>query len=244
MLTSPRYNCRRYSQMFSGASNILLFSFRMSILVLITLCLNFGATVFASEEVRPVKSILEKRHEHIVRQHYELSCAAASLATILRYQHGYPVTEHSVALGLINRDEYLSRPDWVRLRQGFSFLDMKRFVDRLGCRGIGLGQLSFSDLLDHAPVIVPVNFLGQPHFVVFRGATEQNVLLADPAFGNLTMSVGKFINGWIKYRDIGRTGFIVTKNGNLMPPGLLLARPSDFISLNQKSHSFESNYTQ
>jgi predicted double-glycine peptidase len=227
---------------FLGASKFQWSCFKIIFFVLTSLCLNFITTGCAADSYRPIKSILEIRHKHVVLQHYELSCAAASLATVLRYQHGYPVTEHSVALGLIDRSEYLAQPGLVRIRQGFSFLDMQRYVDSLGCTGIGLGQLSFSDLLDHAPIIVPVNFLGYPHFVVFRGATEKSVLLADPAFGNLTMSTGQFVDGWIEYRDIGRVGFIVTKDGVLSPPGVLQAGPSDFVFLNQSMHTFEGRH--
>lgn len=199
--------------------------------VLITVWLGFGTLVFAGEVATPVKSILESRHDNVVLQRYELSCAAATLATVLRYQYGFPATEHSVALGLINRQEYLVNPGLVQMRQGFSFLDMKRFVDGLGYEGVGLGQLTFSDLLEHAPIIVPMNLLGYPHFVVFRGATTSRVLLADPAFGNLTITVEKFIDGWIEYRDIGRAGFLVRKEGGLASPGRLLARPSEFFFL-------------
>jgi predicted double-glycine peptidase len=190
-----------------------------------------GETVFANESVPPVLSLIEKRQKNVVLQQWELSCAAAALATILRYQHGFPATERSVALGMINRKEYLSNPDLLRIRQGFSLLDMKRFVDRLGYQGIGLGQLGFEDLIEHAPIIVPVNLQGFPHFVVFRAATSNQVLLADPAFGNVTMSKRKFTNGWIKYKDIGRVGFVVKDSGKLRPPGRLSASALDFVSL-------------
>lgn len=182
-----------------------------------------------AEAARPVRSLIENRYRNMVRQQWEISCAAAALATILRYQHGVLVTERSVALGLINRKEYLANPDLVRLRQGFSLLDLKRFVDALGYEGIGLGQLAFPDLLERAPIIVPVKTQGYPHFVVFRGATSKSVLLADPAFGNVTMSITKFVNGWINYRDIGRVGFVVTKSGKLAPPGRLSARVLEFV---------------
>ncbi len=185
-----------------------------------------GAAVTAA----PVRSLAEMRHQNVVLQQWELSCAAAALATILRYQYGVPVTERSVALGLIDRDEYIKNPDLVRFRQGFSLLDLKRFVDALGYEGVGLGQLDFSDLLARAPIIVPVNLQGFPHFVVFRGATSNKVLLADPAFGNVTMSIEKFTNGWIKYRGIGQVGFMVTKSGKPAPPGRLTARARDFIA--------------
>jgi len=179
----------------------------------------------------PVSSVLETRHQNVILQRWELSCAAAALATVLRYQFGEPVTERSVALGLIDRPEYLDDPDLVRRRQGFSLLDLKRHTDALGYEGIGLGQLELDDLLIRAPVIVPVNLRGYPHFVVFRGATQREVLLADPAFGNVTMSIAEFMRGWIDYRDFGRTGFVVTRSGNLAPPGRLLARPRDFVVL-------------
>jgi predicted double-glycine peptidase len=151
----------------------------------------------------------------------------------LRYQHGEPVTERSVALGLINREEYLANPQLVRLRHGFSLLDLKRFTDGLGYQGGGLGQLALPDLLERAPIIVPMDLQGFPHFVVFRGATSNTVLLADPAFGNVTMSIDKFMNGWIDYRDIGRVGFVVTKSGMPAPPGRLSPRAMDFVVLRQ-----------
>lgn len=185
----------------------------------------------ADNSTPPVRSVIEIRHHNVVLQQWELSCAAAALATIMRYQHGVPVTERSVALGLIDRQEYLANPDLVRLRQGFSLLDLKRFVDGLGYEGIGLGQLGLFDLLSKAPMIVPVNLQGFPHFVVFRGGTSNSVLLADPAFGNITMSKAKFLNGWIYYKDIGHVGFAVTTRGALAPPGELSARSLDFVLL-------------
>lgn len=187
--------------------------------------------VVRQETTQPVLSMIEKRQQNVVLQQWELSCAAAALATILRYQHGIPATERSVALGMLSRKEYLSNPDLLRIRQGFSLLDLKRYVDNLGYDGLGLGQLTFKDLIEHAPIIVPVNLNGYPHFVVFRGATKNSVLIADPAFGNVTMPTYKFINGWIKYKDINHVGFVVTESGKLMPPGKLTAHALEFVTL-------------
>jgi len=179
----------------------------------------------------PVRSLIESRQHNVVLQQWELSCAAAALATVLRYQYDVPVTERSVALGLINREEYLENSDLVRLRRGFSLLDMKRYVDGLGYEGAGLGQLAFADLLELAPIIVPVNLQGFPHFVVFRGAALNTVLLADPAFGNVTLSREKFLRGWINYRDIHYVGFLVKHAGMQAPPGRLASRAADFSVL-------------
>jgi len=193
-------------------------------------CLSFSSFLSANE-TRPVVSILEKRHENVVLQQWELSCAAAALATILRYQYGIPVTERSVALGLINRKEYISNPELIKIRQGFSLLDLKRYVDRLGFEGLGLGQLTLADLIEHAPIMVPVTIQGYPHFVVFRGATESSVLLADPSFGNLTLPTYKFLDSWIKYKDINHVGFVVSKSGKLAPPGRLSPKAMEFSIL-------------
>jgi predicted double-glycine peptidase len=201
----------------------------ISIWLALAYCLCGSTTVLADNSVPPVWSVIEQRQQNVVLQRWELSCAAAALATILRYQYGIPVTERSVALGLINRAEYIANPELVRIRQGFSLLDLKRFVDGFGYEGIGLGQMTLPDLLESAPVIVPVNLQGYPHFVVFRGGTSDSVLLADPAFGNITISRTKFLNGWINYKDIGHVGFIVTKDGELVPPGRLTAEAMDFV---------------
>lgn len=187
--------------------------------------------VVRQETRQTVLSMIEKRHKNVVLQQWELSCAAAALATILRYQHGIPATERSVALGMLSRKEYLSNPDLLRIRQGFSLLDLKRYVDKLGYEGLGLGQLTFTDLIEHAPIIVPVNLNGYPHFVVFRGATTSSVLIADPAFGNVTMPVYKFIDGWINYKDINHVGFVVTESGKLAAPGKLMADALEFVTL-------------
>ncbi len=190
-----------------------------------------GSAAASPDSSAPVRSLVERRHRNVVLQQWELSCAAAALATILRYQYGVPVTERSVALGLIRRGEYIANPDLVRFRRGFSLLDLKRYVEGLGYQGAGLGRMTFPDLVEHAPIILPVNLQGFPHFVVFRGAAASKVLLADPAFGNVSMSIAKFMNGWIEYRDLGRVGFVVKKSGALAPPGRLRPRASELLML-------------
>ncbi len=179
--------------------------------------------------VPPVRSLLEIRREGVVVQGFDLSCASAALATILTYQHGDPVTEREIARAFIRRPEYLANPELVRLRQGFSLLDMKRFVDARGYEGVGLGNLELTDLEDLAPVIVPVQMNGFPHFVVYRGSEGDRVLLADPAFGNQTVRVDRFEAAWIDAPEFGRVGFVVQRRDGLAPPNRLVPRPRDFM---------------
>ena len=52
----------------------------------------------------------ELRQRNIVLQKFDLSCGAAALATILRFQQGENLTERDVALGLVSRDVYIRIP--------------------------------------------------------------------------------------------------------------------------------------
>jgi uncharacterized protein len=195
---------------------------------LLCACLCAGPETISA---RPVQSLLELRQENVAIQNWDLSCGAAALTTLLRYQHGEDVTEREVALGLVQRDEYLANPNLLRLRQGFSLLDLKRYVDRRGYRGVGMGRLTLDDLVAQAPVIVPVNLLGYNHFVVFRGQLGNRVLLADPAYGNRTMTVSRFQQGWIDYPKLGRVGFVVARRDTKVVVGALRPRPEEFLNL-------------
>ncbi|HET6522593.1 MAG TPA: C39 family peptidase [Geminicoccaceae bacterium] len=190
-----------------------------------------AAAPAAAADGRVVKSLREFRHERVVIQQFDLSCGAAALATLLNYQHGDPVTEREIARELIRREEYLANPDLVRIRHGFSFLDLKRYADGRGYRGVGLGRLTMADLEARAPVIVPVELRGFPHFVVFRGRVGDRVLLADPAFGTLTVRADRFEAAWLDYGEHGRVGLVVERRDGLPPPDRLRPSLDEFVLL-------------
>ena len=137
---------------------------RMILASCVVVCCS-SSSGLALEPPRPVKSLLEMRHDRVTIQNWDLSCGAAALGTILNYQYGDAVSERDIAKGMISRDEYLEDPSLVKARLGFSLLDLKTYVDARGYRGIGYGKLEFQDLIERAPVIVPVNFRLQS----FRG---------------------------------------------------------------------------
>ena len=182
-------------------------------------------------EQRVVKSVLEIRQKNVVMQEWDLSCGAATLTTLLNFQHGDLVTEKEVATALMNRDIYIKNPILVQLREGFSLFDLKRYVDQRGYKGVGLGKMEFEDLVRRAPILVPINTAGYNHFVIFRGTLGNRVLLADPAWGNRTMTVKQFEKVWIDFGRIGRVGFVVENKKNLIAdnsPGLLAPQSGDF----------------
>lgn len=188
-------------------------------------------TAAPSEAAGPVRSLLEMRQERTVVQNWDLSCGAAALATLLKYQHGDRVTEREVAIGLIGRDKYVQNPDLIRIQNGFSLLDLKRYVDERGYEGIGFGGLELSDLDRYAPIMVPISRVGYDHFVIYRGRMGDRVLISDPAFGTTTMPVRKFRRAWLDLDQLGRVGFIVAgRNGQVAPNGLA-PRPEEFVTL-------------
>jgi uncharacterized protein len=220
-----------------------------------------------AEGSRPVRSLLEARHEHVVLQKWDLSCGAAALATLLRYQFRENVTEQEIARALMRRNEYIDHPELIRLQEGFSLLDLKRYVQFYRTKfmnsnatkyknkrarshllnrsssartllthrgqiykGDGLGQLDFNDLVERAPIMVPVNALGYNHFVIFRGVFGDRVLLADPAWGNRTMTRDKFERMWIDYGGtVGHVGFVIERLDGHKPPNRLEPKPEELV---------------
>ena len=184
-----------------------------------------------SYDSRPVRSLLEIRRENVVVQEWDLSCGAATLATLLNYQHGDFVSEKAIAKGLISRGEYIKHPQLVKIRHGFSLLDLKRYVDGRGYNGIGYGKLKLKDLIAQAPIMVPIHTNGYNHFVIFRGIYGGRVLLADPAWGNRTMLKSRFEDSWIDYPELGKIGFVVERLDDVEPPNTLAPRLSEFVTL-------------
>ena len=184
-----------------------------------------------TQAAEPVRSLLEIRQERTIVQNWDLSCGAAALATLLNYQHGDRVTEREVAIGLIGRDRYVQNPELIRIQNGFSLLDLKRFVDERGYEGIGFGGLELDDLDRYAPIIVPISTVGYDHFVVYRGRMGNRALISDPAFGTVTMPLRKFQRAWLDLDVLGHVGFIVAGRNGQVPPNALAPRANEFVFL-------------
>jgi uncharacterized protein len=173
--------------------------------LLLALSLAWGTAAAAPAAPEPrgrktVRSLREMRQERVVRQTWDLSCGAAALSTLLTYHLDDPVSEPEVVATVLQRTD----PVKIRARQGFSLLDLKRFVISRGHEAEGYGQLDLEHLVKLAPAIVPTTLGGYNHFVVFRGVRGGHVLLADPAFGNRTLPVDQFEALWSR-----RIAFVV-----------------------------------
>lgn len=175
----------------------------------------------ARPDAMPVRSLIELRDDRLVRQHWDLSCGAAVVATLLTYQLGAPASERDAALGMLRSGD----ARLVRARLGFSLLDVKRFAAARGFEAEGYGGLTLDELVAMAPVITPIRVFGFGHFVVVRGRQGDRLLLADPAFGNRTMTVGAFQAAWPS-----RIGLVILPEGQPHPPNRMGAPPELFLT--------------
>lgn len=151
-----------------------------------------------------VRSLAEIRHEGVVIQKWDLSCGAAALATLLTYDYHDPVSEREIADAMLHHTD----PNRVRVRGGFSLLDMQRYVLARGYEADGYGEMSVSDLVEMVPAILPVHFHGYAHFVVVREIRDDTVFFADPAYGRRRISISAFERAWKL-----RVAFVISKDG-------------------------------
>ena len=156
-----------------------------------------------------VKSVKELREDGITLQKLDYSCGSAALSTIFTSYLDLPYSEADI-IDFIVRNGDVQK---ILVRKGFSLLDLKNFADQHGVAATGYA-LEFNDLVElQCPVLVPLYRPKQNmrHFVIFRGATEDRVFLADPAVGRRTMLRSEFEEAWIP-----KVGMVFNHPG--MPP--------------------------
>jgi hypothetical protein len=57
------------------------------------------------------------------------------------------------------------------------------------------------------------------------------ILVADPAWGNRTLTLDEFEDAWLTYPEFGRVGFVVAQKDGTLPSNRLAPRPDDFVFL-------------
>ena len=128
---------------------------------------NIGGT---REEVR-VKSLRALRDAGVVKQGYDYSCGAASLATLLTFGLNDPVSEDMLLRELISP---LPSDRLAALQHdGLSLFDLQRLAQAHGHKAQGfrigssqLGKLSY-------PAIVFIRPHGYRHFAVFKRSARR-----------------------------------------------------------------------
>ena len=104
----------------------------IALVTLMLCCPVIADEPYSADGRHPVRSLLEMRRESVMIQNWDLSCGAAALAILLRYEFGEPVTEKEIARGLMRRSEYVAHPELLQVREGFSLLDLKPYVESYG----------------------------------------------------------------------------------------------------------------
>lgn len=139
----------------------------------------------------PVTSIQRARVARTMLQQFDFSCGSAAVATLLTHHYDYPVSEQQVF------EEMYARGDQKKIHtEGFSLLDMKRYLAAHGFEADGFVEPL--DKLNEArvPAIVLINENGYHHFVVVKGLQADRVLIGDPANGTRAVPRKEFEANW------------------------------------------------
>lgn len=139
----------------------------------------------------PVTSLKDIKFQRTTRQQYDYSCGAAALATLLSHHYHTPVPEQDVF------QHMYSTGDQAKIhKEGFSLLDMQRFLASRGFRADGF-KLPIEKLIaEKLPAIVLITDRGFNHFVVVKGAEDGRILIGDPSTGNRVVSMERFQEIW------------------------------------------------
>lgn len=132
-------------------------------------------------------SMKERQYRYTERQQYDFSCGSAALSTLLTHHYGDPVKEATVYTTMWEKG------DQAKIRkEGFSMLDMKRFLESRGYAADGyrtslekLGKVG-------VPAIVLIRDGAYNHFVVVKGVRDGKIAFGDPAQGARVMDQAQF----------------------------------------------------
>lgn len=140
----------------------------------------------------PVTSLKQMRYRATMRQQFDFSCGSAAISTLLTHQYGDAVTEQTVFEGMY------ATGDQQKIRhEGFSLLDMKRYLASRGYEADGFVQPLEKLMEAGLPAIVLIAEKGYHHFVVVKGIRDGRILIGDPALGTRAMARGAFEAVWV-----------------------------------------------
>ncbi|MDR3446317.1 MULTISPECIES: C39 family peptidase [Dyella] len=136
-------------------------------------------------------SLKEARYKTTLHQKYDFSCGSAAVATLLTYQYGYPMNEQ------VAFEQMYSHGDREKInKEGFSLLDIKRFLGANGFDADGF-RVPLDKLVEEKlPAIVLIDERGYHHFVVIKGVRNDRVLVGDPARGTRVIAQSRFMTMW------------------------------------------------
>jgi predicted double-glycine peptidase len=161
---------------------------------------------------RQMRTFRDMRYRDLVPQQFDFSCGSAALGTLLLHGYGIRTSEKELIEAMMKGND----PSHV-VQNGFSMLDMKRYVQSIGMTAHGF-KIEPSALYHlQMPVIALLDLKGYKHFVLVKGADAGRVFVADPALGHRVMREDEFVAGWngvvlavIGDRPLRRDSFLVS----------------------------------
>ena len=154
--------------------------------------IHFSADVIGPYKLR-MTSLREARHLTTLQQQYDFSCGSAAVATLLTHHYDHPVNEQTVFRTMYQHGDQAK----IR-REGFSLLDMKRFLASRGFEADGFVEPLDALVTAKIPAIALINERGYNHFVVIKGVRDGRVVFGDPAAGTRVMPREQFEAMWLE----------------------------------------------
>lgn len=151
-----------------------------------------------------VKSLQELRNQRVVRQNYEESCGASSVATLINLIDNQNLSELDL-LKIMSEKEL--------------FTDMLSFADlRAAAHKLGFDSKSYlitRDLLDdllNIPLLVKIEDDPRfPHFVVIVNHKGSFIQVYDPSYGEYISLKREFYSVWDKHNKGGYALIVLPK---------------------------------
>ncbi|WP_241262884.1 C39 family peptidase [Parahaliea mediterranea] len=175
--------------------------------ILVTRCRNALLIPFLAsfwicanaEEVlgdRDFRSWKELRDHGVVKQSLEYSCGLAALATLLTHYFQQPISEEQILSDLLEDEALVSRTlDWEST--GVSLWILRYLAQKYGyvATGLSLDEKRLRQL--RFPAVAALEHDGFAHFTVLRGVGAENFHLADPSWGNTSLTSQDFMSKWL-----------------------------------------------
>ncbi|TNH32393.1 cysteine peptidase family C39 domain-containing protein [Campylobacter helveticus] len=149
-----------------------------------------------------VKSYQEIKNEKVIRQNYEESCGAASLATLINILDDSNLTELDLLKAMSGQQLYT---DMV------SFADLNDAVKKLGfqSKSYKIDRKILESIIS-VPILVKIEDDPRfPHFVVIINHKGNYLQIFDPSYGEYISSKREFYSVWDRYN---KGGFALVAN--------------------------------
>ncbi|WP_104721602.1 cysteine peptidase family C39 domain-containing protein [Helicobacter mesocricetorum] len=151
-----------------------------------------------------VQSYQEIKNQRVVRQTYEQSCGASSLATLINLIDNQKLNELEVLKIMSEKELYTDMVSFADLEEVIKKLDFKSDSFRIDQRVL--------DKLTNIPLLVKIEDDPRfPHFVVIINHQGDFIQVLDPSYGEYISSKREFYSIWDRENKGGFTLVVMPK---------------------------------